>query len=151
MKQTENNKMNSQSETIVFDKDPSFVNDSIKAQVVYDILLAMEEEDVNKTELAEKLDLSKQYISKILNESANFTIKTLVNIACSLNKQISIRIYGQDEMVVVKRFHEPFIRNYDMPLPNFDKWTELTNDKNFKIISEHANLMENPDERRIAS
>jgi len=44
----------------------------------------MDKYDLNQTELAEKLGVSKGYISQILNGNSNFSIKKLVDISLAL-------------------------------------------------------------------
>jgi transcriptional regulator with XRE-family HTH domain len=79
-------------EKVDFDKDPEFVADFLKAQFVDDIYRAMEEKGINKNQLAEILGKSRQYVGKILNETANFTIDTMAEISCALGRNLDIRM-----------------------------------------------------------
>lgn len=74
------------------DNDPVFVADYLKGVLVEDILKQMEEAGVSRNELAQRLGKSRQYVSRILNEKANFTIETMAQITCSLNCNLSIKI-----------------------------------------------------------
>jgi DNA-binding phage protein len=72
--------------------DPSFVAEAQKAQFIHDILQAMEETGVSKSELARRVGLSRQQITRMLNEESlgNFTIDTMTKIVCALGKTLRI-------------------------------------------------------------
>lgn len=84
------------------DRDPEFVADLLKGMATEDILRAMEEEGLNRNQLAQKMGKSRQYIGRVLNESANFTLERLAEFACALGRKIAVRVYRDDEVVVVK-------------------------------------------------
>jgi transcriptional regulator with XRE-family HTH domain len=90
------------------DQDPEFVAGFLKAMFVEDILRAMEAEGINRNELARRLGKSRQYVSRILNETDNFTIKTLAAIACALRRDIALRLLNPDERFeIVPRNRKP--------------------------------------------
>ncbi|MBI1389531.1 MAG: helix-turn-helix domain-containing protein [bacterium] len=66
-----------------------------KAKILFSDLVSslMENQGVSNTELAERLNTSKQYISKVLNGHANVTISTMVKISRALNADFSISIH----------------------------------------------------------
>lgn len=68
------------------DSDPEFVADCIKGDFVNDILCAMEEQGINKNQLAKKWGKSRQHIGKILDKekAKNFTIDTIVSLSMTL-------------------------------------------------------------------
>jgi len=84
------------------DSDPKFVATFLKGQFVADVYRAMDEMGINKSELADRLGKSKQYVGRILNETANFTIETLAEISCSLGRKVAIRVHRPGESVVVQ-------------------------------------------------
>jgi transcriptional regulator with XRE-family HTH domain len=73
-----------------FDQDPEFVADFLKSQFVEWIYEAMEERRINKNQLAAMLGKSRQYVGRVLNETANFTIETMAEISCALGKKLEI-------------------------------------------------------------
>jgi transcriptional regulator with XRE-family HTH domain len=77
-------------EKVDFDQDPEFVADFLKSQFVEWIYEAMEEKRINKNQLAAMLAKSRQYVGRILNETANFTIETMAEISCALGKKLEI-------------------------------------------------------------
>ena len=68
------------------ERDPEFVADFIKGLFVNDILAAMEEQGLNKNQLAEKWGKSRQHVGQILDleKSKNFTIDTIVSLSMTL-------------------------------------------------------------------
>ncbi|MDZ7759970.1 MAG: helix-turn-helix domain-containing protein [Desulfovermiculus sp.] len=52
----------------------------------------MESQNVTKTQLAEKMNVSKSYISKILGANTNISLKTIAKITDALNAQFSFRV-----------------------------------------------------------
>ena len=83
------------------ENDPRFMASVAKGQIIEDILAAMELENINRTMLAKRLGKSKQYVSRILNETANFTIDSIAEIACALNHEIEVRIVGRAKSIIV--------------------------------------------------
>lgn len=78
--------------TEVYDEDPEFVAGCLKAQLVEEILCAMDEQGVSKSQLAQRLGKSRQYVGRILNETANFTIDSIAQLLCALNCDIKLTI-----------------------------------------------------------
>lgn len=88
-------------EPIDWDNDPEFVANFAKGQVTEDILAVMEMEKINQSQLAERLGKSRQYVSRILNETANFTIDSLAEIAIALNRKIEVRMIGKTQHIFI--------------------------------------------------
>lgn len=59
-------------------------------EVTEEIWKAMEETGVNKTELANRIGVTKGYISQVLGGSRNMTLRTLSDICFALGKQVTI-------------------------------------------------------------
>ena len=83
------------------DADPEFVAGYLKAQFVEDIYKAMEKQNLNRNQLAKKLGKSRQYVGKILNEKANFTLETLAEIACALDMRVTARMFSSEERMAI--------------------------------------------------
>ena len=84
--------------------DPLFLVEYMKATITSDIYTVMEEESISKTELAQRLGKSRQYVSRILNETANFTLDSVARIAAALRKDIVLRLVDYDDEVVIRPF-----------------------------------------------
>jgi len=55
----------------------------------------MEEADMSRSELAQKLDVSPAYITKLLRGDANVTIKTMVRLARVFGREVQIALPAQ--------------------------------------------------------
>lgn len=55
-----------------------------------DICKRMMQKDMNRTDLAQRLDVSRPAVTKILNGSSNFTLRTLLSIADALEYELDI-------------------------------------------------------------
>lgn len=88
-----------------FRKDPAWIADYLKMSIASDILAAMESQGVDRSELARRLGKSRQYVSRVLNERANFTLDSLAQIACALDMSITARIHSPENVAatVVKK------------------------------------------------
>jgi len=67
-------------------RDPEHIAGIIKSVFVNDILCAMEEQGINKNQLAVKWGKSRQHVSQILDKekSKNFTLDTIVSLSMTL-------------------------------------------------------------------
>ena len=79
------------------DNDPKFVADYTKGKFIEEILSILQEKKISQTELAKKIGRSRQYISRVLNEKANFTIETLAQFACALDCDLSVSMLQKTE------------------------------------------------------
>ena len=86
------------------EEDPLFLVEYMKATITSDIYTVMEKESISKTELAKRLGKSRQYVSRILNETANFTLDSVAKIAAALQKDVVLRLMNYEDEVVIKPF-----------------------------------------------
>ena len=90
------------------DRDSDFIKENIKVRIIEDILKAMEEEDISKAELARRIGKTKQYISRILNENANFTLESLVDFALALGRTVSISFVKSSPKINAEHNYESY-------------------------------------------
>jgi len=81
--------------------EPEWVADYLKMQFVEDTLAAMERQGIDRSELARRLGKSRQYVGRVLNERANFTLDSMAQIACALGAHIATRLYRPDERMAI--------------------------------------------------
>ena len=84
------------------DLDPEFVAESLKAQFVQDVCRVMEEVGMNKNTLAAKTGKHRQYITRVLNETANFTITSMAAISCALGRKLELRLVRPGEQAGIR-------------------------------------------------
>jgi transcriptional regulator with XRE-family HTH domain len=64
--------------------------ESLELEVTERILEIMEEKGISRSELAERLGVSKAAISKLLNNGSNMTLKRLLTIAEALDHEVRV-------------------------------------------------------------
>lgn len=57
-----------------------------------EICRLMEEEGIDRSELAERLGVSRAFITKILNGNPNLTLKTMMKLSMALNREFNIKM-----------------------------------------------------------
>jgi len=77
--------------------DPEFVLESLILDINEQICAAMDRQGVNRRELAQRVGVSRQHITKLLNGSVNVTLRTLVKIACALESRPSFTLAPRKE------------------------------------------------------
>jgi hypothetical protein len=87
------------------ENDPAFQADCIKGLFVENILQAMNEDGVKKSQLAKRLKKTRQYLNNLLNEekSVNFSIETLVKVTMALDRRIELHVFKKNEAAHVLR------------------------------------------------
>jgi len=86
------------------ERDPDHVADTRKAAFVEDVLRALDEDDIGKSELARRLGKTRQQLSCMLNEEKlnNFTIETMAEIAAVLGRHLLVRMLGPNQRVRIE-------------------------------------------------
>lgn len=64
----------------------------LSASITHRILKIMDKNSINRSDLADKLGVSKPVVSKFLNQGSNITIKRLLLIADALDSDIEVKI-----------------------------------------------------------
>ena len=70
----------------------------------------MEEQNVKKVDLAERVGCSKGYITQILDGTANLTLKTISNVLFELGSTLTVKAVPIKELVEGKRVRLSFFR-----------------------------------------
>ena len=76
------------------ENDPDFLADVERSKFVNLALAAMEEKQINRSELARRIGKSRQYVQKLLDEDArvSFTLKTITNVLFALDKRLKLTV-----------------------------------------------------------
>jgi len=74
-----------------FEESGELALERAKLDVVKQIVKTMEQEGVNKAELARRLGASRAYISQFLQGDVNFTIESIVRIAAALDSVVECK------------------------------------------------------------
>lgn len=71
-------------------RDPEYLRELLLWDLTEQIAVAMEEQGVSRADLAQRLGVSRQYVTKVLNGMPNLTLRTMVEIAAALGRQVRI-------------------------------------------------------------
>ena len=110
--------------------DPEFQADLLLGNVTESILRAMEEEGLNRNQLANAMGKSRQYVGRSLNENANFTLKRLAEFAVALGRKVAIVFHQKNEYVKICRDEKQWA-----PIRSWQYHTELAAMTSSQILS----------------
>lgn len=96
------------------DLEPWFIANFIKSHFVEEIYTALEKKSLSKAAFAKKLNKSRQYVTHVLNETANFTIDSMAQISCALEMELTIELSE-----LVRNKVPQNIYTFQLPTKNF--------------------------------
>jgi transcriptional regulator with XRE-family HTH domain len=73
-----------------YENDPEYIAEGLLIDITEQIVDLVERAQLNRTQLAQKLNCSNAYVTKLLNGSENLTVKKLVQIAQALDCSIDL-------------------------------------------------------------
>ena len=76
--------------------DPEFLTEEAILDFTEKLVTKMQELKVNRAELAKRLNVSKAFVTKLLNGNPNMTIKTMVSISNVLGCKLNLDIYSKE-------------------------------------------------------
>ncbi|MCX5850417.1 MAG: helix-turn-helix transcriptional regulator, partial [Deltaproteobacteria bacterium] len=89
---------------------PDFLFETVVLDLTEQICIAMREKGITRTKLAKMLGVSPAAVTKILNGSSNFTLKTMLTLASALDLELAISFQNENRHVkldnVVPLFHK---------------------------------------------
>jgi transcriptional regulator with XRE-family HTH domain len=120
---------------INFNRDPEFVADYLKSKFINEILEILDKKNISKSDLAKLMGKSRQYISRILNETVNFTLDTLAQISCALDEDINIKLGSSEQIFKQKdtykfNISKTILKNPAMDNENEDVFKKYFSTKN---------------------
>jgi len=74
------------------EKTDEYYIDGLKIEVAEQIYNLMEQQNINQTELGNKLGVDRTYISRILKGNVNLTLETMAKIACRLSATWDLKL-----------------------------------------------------------
>ncbi len=78
-----------------YEDDPAFLTERLVLEINEEICRVMDEQDMSRSELARRLGVSRQFITRLLNGNPNLTLLTLVKIATALGARINVKFVSQ--------------------------------------------------------
>jgi len=80
-------------------KSPDYWFEAAQNDLFAEVKQYLDKENISQTELAEKLNVSKGYISQIMNGNANFTMKKLIEFFISIRRIPKIKYLDFEEVI----------------------------------------------------
>ena len=88
----------------------AYASEELTFNVTEDLLIIMEDKDLTKSDLAEKLGKTKSYVSQLLSGSKNMTLKTMSDVCFALGVKPVVDIQDQGNLTIsdnmIKGFHQ---------------------------------------------
>jgi len=81
-------------------EDTEFLTEEAILDFTEKLVAKMLELQVTRAELARRLDVSKTFVTRLLNGNSNMTIKTMVSIANVLECRLNLDIYNKEYRAV---------------------------------------------------
>lgn len=78
---------------------PEYWMEKIQNELFRQLEDYMEHEGLNRKQLAERLNVSKGYISQILNGNSNFTLKKIVELALAIGRFPVIQLVAENPLL----------------------------------------------------
>jgi transcriptional regulator with XRE-family HTH domain len=90
------------------EEDPVYLAESLALELSIDVYRQMKEAGLNQARFAERLGVSKPYVSQVLQGKTNMTILTLAKIAKALGSdlRITLKPRGDDARRTILEFPE---------------------------------------------
>lgn len=80
-------------------KSPDYWFEAAQNDLFAEVKQYLDKENITQSELAERLNVSKGYISQIMNGNANFTLKKLVDFFISIGKVPQVKYFDFIEVL----------------------------------------------------
>lgn len=111
-------------------KSPEYWITEVQMELYRNVLAYMEKEGLNQTQLAQQLEVSKGYVSQVLNGNFNYTLRKLIELSLAVGKVPVIEfknidaVIAQDRMAAVEgavevSLHEGLQTTYELSEPRF--------------------------------
>ena len=73
-----------------------YKREKIVLALTEEMIALMEQQGINKSVLADRMETSKPYITKVMSGTANFTLESMIQIADALNSELSVHLTAKD-------------------------------------------------------
>lgn len=81
-----------------FKDDVDFLTEKAILGFTEQVVSYMEKNNINRAELAKRLNVSKAFVTKLLNGNPNLTIKTMVSLAKTLDCDLRLELRAEHEV-----------------------------------------------------
>lgn len=137
----------SQEEMDSYEHQRMYAGEELTFDITEDILIAMEDRGISKTQLAERLGKSKAYVSQILSGSRNMTLRTLSDICFAMGIKPVVEFTENEDEIISEQtisFASPESSHADWELSS-DVWCQDQQSK--EGFSANHNVLYRQDKR----
>ena len=96
---------------------PSFLTEQLLLEINEEFCRIMDEQGISRSELADRIGVKRQFITRILSGNPNITLLTLVKVATALNAKI-----GFELTLAQKAEHKEVVRIFAPHQFSFSGW-----------------------------
>ena len=89
--------------------NPSFLTEQLLLEINEQFCRIMDEQGISRSELADRIGVKRQFITRILNGNPNITLLTLVKVATALNAKIGF------ELTVARKAQQKDVQGISIP------------------------------------
>lgn len=75
-----------------FRTDPDYIAEQLVLRIGEMMVECMELRRLSRSELAERMNVSKAYVTKLLDGKPNMTVRTLANVAVALDASVDVKL-----------------------------------------------------------
>lgn len=109
--------------------------ETIEIALTERILEIMEQKNISRSELAEKLNVSRAAVTKLLRNGSNMTLKRLIGIACALESEVEVRIEPRQVKKIVYSMNMNFASGEDSNVYDFARIKQFKSDDQTKAVN----------------
>lgn len=80
-----------------YQNDPEYLTEELLLDVTEQISIRLHELGLRPADLAERLGVSRAYVSQMMAGKPNMTLRTMVNVALALNQHVAIKLEDRVE------------------------------------------------------
>jgi transcriptional regulator with XRE-family HTH domain len=94
-----------------YENDPDFLTDLALLDITEQIAMRMQQRGVRAAELAQRLGVSRAYVSQMLSGRPNMTVRTLVGVAHALGDRVRVEFHSAN----IPDEFDPALYNQEVP------------------------------------
>jgi transcriptional regulator with XRE-family HTH domain len=88
--------------------DPDYLTEEVLLDVTEQIYRRMQEAGLRPSDVAERLGVSRAFVSQLLNGKPNMTMRTLVGVAHALDQRVQVNLRPAAGHAITSEYNRPF-------------------------------------------
>jgi len=87
------------------ENDPDYLTEKVLLEVTEQIYRRMQDAGLRASDLADRLGVSRSFVSQLLNGKPNMTIRTLVGVAHALDQRVHVNLRPAGARAIVSEYN----------------------------------------------